>query len=83
MEQAKKSVDALHQTLQETAVPAPRQESIDDITTHIERFQEDPAAHHLTLRERLEAALTEFDADHHTVSEALRLAIYDLSNAGV
>ena len=38
---------------------------------------------HQTLREHLENALLEFDAEHHPLSESIRLAIYDLSNAGV
>jgi hypothetical protein len=50
---------------------------------HIEEFQKDPEAHGRTLRERLETALLEFDAEHHPLSETMRAAIYDLSNAGV
>jgi uncharacterized protein (UPF0305 family) len=83
MEQAKKSVSDLQKTLAETEVSSAQQESLDDVSQHIERFQEDPETHHQTLLERLELALLEFDAEHHVLSESMRLAIYDLSNAGV
>lgn len=83
MDQAKRSVAALQQTLQETPVAEPQQAAAADLAAHCERFQDDPQTHHQTLHERLEAALVEFGADHQSVSEALRLAIYDLSNAGV
>jgi len=83
MQQAQKSVDDLHKTIQTTAVPAEQQATLDDVSTHIEQFQEDPAAHHQTLRERLENALLELGAEHPTLAEGLRQAVYDLSNAGV
>lgn len=31
----------------------------------------------------MEKAMLEFDADHHSLSESIRVAIYDLGNAGV
>lgn len=83
MENAKKSVDALQQSIADTEVSKAQQTTLDEINFHIDQFQADPAAHHQTLRDRLEAALLEFDAEHHTLVESLRLAIYDLSNAGV
>ena len=83
MDKAKQSVGDLQKTIAETKVTAEQQATLDDVSQHIDQFQEDPQEHHQTLRERLEQALTEFDAEHHPLSESLRLAIYDLSNAGV
>ena len=83
MEKAKQSVGELQKTIAEADVTAEQQETLNDVSQHIDQFQEDPQAHHQTLRERLEQAVVEFDADHHSLSESLRLAIYDLSNAGV
>ncbi len=83
MDKAKKSVDNLQKTIDETEVTEAQQATLDDVSQHIDQFQEDPQAHHQTLRERLQNALVEFDADHHSLSESMRLAIYDLSNAGV
>jgi type I site-specific restriction endonuclease len=83
MEQAKKSVADLQKVIEETDVQESQQATLDEIAYHAQQFQENPAAHHQTLRERLENALLEFDAEHHPLSESIRLAIYDLSNAGV
>jgi type I site-specific restriction endonuclease len=83
MDKAKKSVENLQKVIEETEVDEAQQATLDEITNHAEQFQKDPQAHHLTLRERLEDALLEFDADHQTLSDSIRLAIYDLSNAGV
>ncbi len=83
MEKAKKSVDNLQKTIAETEVSPEQQAALDEVSQHIEKFQEDPQTHHQTLRERLENALIDFDADHHGLSESIRVAIYDLSNAGV
>ena len=83
MEKAKKSVEDLQKAIDEAEVDEAQQATLDDITYHARQFQEDPAAHQQTLRERLENALLEFDAEHHSLSESIRLAIYDLSNAGV
>jgi type I site-specific restriction endonuclease len=83
MEKAKKSVADLQKVIEETDVQESQQATLDEITYHAQQFQENPAAHHQTLRERLENALLEFDAEHHPLSESIRLAIYDLSNAGV
>lgn len=83
MEKAKKSVADLQETIAKSEVSEEQQTTLDDVAQHIERFQGDPQAHHHSLRERLEEAIVEFDAEHHDVYESLRLAIYDLSNAGV
>jgi type I site-specific restriction endonuclease len=83
MEKAKKSVEDLQRVIEETDVEEAQQATLDEIASHAQQFQEDPAAHHQTLRERLENALLEFDAEHHPIAESIRLAIYDLSNAGV
>lgn len=83
MEQAKKSVSDLQQKITEADLSDAQQATLDDVSQHIERFQDDPQTHHQSLRERLELALLEFDAEHHVLSESMRLAIYDLSNAGV
>ena len=83
MEQAKKSVSDLQQKITDTNVSDAQQATLDDVSQHIERFQDDPQTHHQSLLERLELALLEFDAEHHVLSEAMRLAVYDLSNAGV
>ena len=83
MEKAKKSVSDLQKTIDEAEVGGEKQETLDDVAQHIEKFQDDPQAHRQTLRERLEEALLEFDAEHHSLSESIRVAIYDLSNAGV
>ena len=83
MEKAKKSVEDLQKVIEETDVEESQQATLDEIADHAQQFQENPAAHHQTLRERLENALLEFDAEHQTLSESIRLAIYDLSNAGV
>ena len=83
MEKAKKSVEDLQKIIGETEVEEAQQATLDEIAYHAEQFQEDPETHHQTLRERLETTLLEFNAEHHTLSESIRLAIYDLSNAGV
>jgi type I site-specific restriction endonuclease len=83
MEKANRSVAELQKTINEADVSDEQRETLDDVSQHIDKFQEDPQAHHQTLRERLEKALLEFDAEHHPVSEAMRTAVYDLSNAGV
>jgi hypothetical protein len=83
MEKVKKSVEDLQKVIEETDVEEAQQATLDDIANHAQQFQENPEAHHQTLRERLENALLEFDAEHHPLSESIRLAIYDLSNAGV
>lgn len=83
MEKAKRSVTNLQDEIATSTVSEAQQETLNDVTQHIEKFQEDPQSHHETLRERLEHALLEFDADHHSLAESMRMAIYDLSNAGV
>lgn len=83
MEKAKQSVNDLHQTIKEADVTPEQQATLDDISQHIDQFNEDPHAHHLTLRERLELALVDFEADHPSLSQAMQVAMYDLSNAGV
>ena len=83
MEKAKKSVEDLQKIVGETEVEEAQQATLDEIAYHAEQFQEDPETHHKTLRERLENALVEFDTEHHSLSESMRIAIYDLSNAGV
>ena len=83
MEKAKKSVENLQKVIDETEVDESQQATLDEIADHAQQFQENPEAHQQTLRERLENALLEFDAEHHPLSESIRLAIYDLSNAGV
>lgn len=83
MEKAKQSVAELQKTMSDAEVSAQQQETLDDVSRHIDRFHQDPAAHHQALRERLELAMVEFDAGHHSLVEAFRLAIYDLNNAGV
>ena len=83
MEKAKKSVSDLQKTIDEAEVSGEKQDTLDDVAQHIEKVQDDPQAHRQTLRERLEEALLEFDAEHHSLSESIRVAIYDLSNAGV
>ena len=83
MEQAKKSVKDLQKVIGETEVDEAQGATLSEISDHIEDFQKDPQAHGQSLRERLEKALLEFDAEHHSLSETIRVAIYDLSNAGV
>ncbi len=83
MEKAKRSVDDLQKTIEEVEVSEAQQATLDEVAYHIDRFQENPEAHHQTLRERLEQAILEFDADHHLLSESMRLAVFDLGNAGV
>jgi hypothetical protein len=83
MEQAKKSVEDLQKVIRETEVDEAQGATLSELSDHIEEFQKDPEAHHQSLRERLENALLEFDAEHHSLSETIRVAIYDLSNAGV
>ncbi len=83
MEQAKKSVENLKQVVEETNVSEDQQETLDDITKHIDRFQDNPKANRYTLRDRLETAVTEFDADHHKLMESMREAILSLNVAGV
>ena len=83
MDPIQKSVHDLQKTLGETAVPEAQKPTADELAGHIQRYQEDPDMDEQSLSERLEEALAEFGADHPTLAEALRQAIYDLSNAGV
>ena len=83
MEQAKKSVENLQKAIADTEADEAQGTTLNEISVHIEDFQKDPEAHGRTLRERLEEALLDFDAEHHPLSETMRLTIYDLSNAGV
>lgn len=83
MEKAKKSVEDLQKVIEETEVDETQGATLNEVSDHIEEFQKDPEAHHETLRKRLEKAMLEFDADHHSLSESIRVAIYDLGNAGV
>ncbi|MFN2137223.1 MAG: DUF4404 family protein [Candidatus Promineifilaceae bacterium] len=83
MEEAKRSVANLQDEITKSTVSEAQQATLDDVALHIEKYQDDPDAHHETLRERLEDALLEFGAEHHSLAESIRLAIYDLSNAGV
>ena len=83
MEKAKQSVNNLQKTITETSVSAEQQESLDELSQHCDDFQADPVAHHASLRERLERSLTVFGADHPKLSDALQVALSDLSAAGV
>ena len=77
------SMRGLQTTLNETPVSAGMQGTFDDLNDHIDQYHEDPAAHHQSLRERLELTLAELGAEHPKLSEAMQVAISDLSNAGV
>jgi hypothetical protein len=83
MDQAKKSVENLQKVIEETEVDEAQQATLDEVAGHAEQFQKDPQAHYQSLRESLENALLEFGAEHQSLSDSIRLAIYDLSNAGV
>ncbi len=83
MEKAKRSVQDLQKVIEETEADEAQGATLDEISDHIEKFQKDPESHGRSLRERLEEALLEFDAEHHSLSETMRATIYDLSNAGV
>ena len=83
MQKAKKSVEDLQKVIEETEVDEAQGATLDEVSDHIEEFQKDPEAHHEILRTRVEKAMIEFDDDHHSLSLSIRVAIYDLSNAGI
>lgn len=83
MENAKKSVADLQATITQSEVDDEKQTTLEEVTQHIDKFQDDPEAHLDTLRDRLEEALIEFEAEHPRLAQSFRLAIFDLNNAGV
>ena len=83
MEKAKKSVEDLQKVIEVTEVDEAQGATLNEVSDHIDKFQKDPETHHQTLRERLDLTVLEFDAEHHSLSESMRVAIYDLNNARV
>ena len=83
MDKAKQSASDLQKTIAETSVSAEQQQSLDELSQHIDLFQADPEAHHLSFRQRLEQSLAEFGAEHQALNDAIQVVLSDLSNAGV
>ncbi len=84
MEEAKKSIADLQEVVRGTQAQNDAQQvALDDISEHIERFQDDPEAHHHSLRERLDTAVSEFDAGHHQLMGAIQKAALALNVTGV
>ncbi len=83
MDNAKQSVSDVQKEIATADLTESQAATASELNDHIEKFHADPETHHQTLRERMSLALVEFDADHHSLAEKMRVAIYDLGNAGV
>lgn len=83
MDKATQSVSEVQKELATADLSESQAATASELNDHCDQFHDDPATHHQSLRERMELALVEFDAEHHSLAEKMRVAIYDLGNAGV
>lgn len=83
MDKASQAIDALQKSFAEIDLPEDLAEVRDDINQYIDLFQADPENASQPLSERLKLVLIDFDADYPDLARAIRVAITDLTIAGV
>ena len=81
---SKKVLEDLHEQLSAVQLAdKAKQKQLGEVTAAIRASIADPnSPHRLTLRERLEKAVVEFEVEHPQIAERLRVAIDSLSEAG-
>ena len=82
-ENVKSSLETLHNQLSDAEVTGEaNQAQLEAVRQAVRDTIDNPeAAHHLTLRERLEKASAAFDAEHPAIATALHTAINVLADA--
>ena len=84
MNEKNKSVNDLQDHLEKTQVDEEKQQRIDALKSAIQLFNSDPdEKNHQSLKEQLEEAILDFDAEHHELVMVMRNTINSLSNSGV
>lgn len=79
----KTAVSDLQATIKGTDVSGEKGSVLSEIEAHVDALDHDSEDDLARLKEKLEAALLHFDAEHHTLVESIQIAINSLSNAGV
>ena len=84
MDEQNKSVNDLQNQIEKTQVEGEKQQQLEAIKKSIDLINTDPdEKHRATLKEQLEGALLNFDAEHHELVLAMQNTINSLSNSGV
>jgi hypothetical protein len=79
----KTAVSDLQATIKETDVSGEKGTVLSEIEAHVDEMDHDSEDDLARLKEKLEAALFHFDAEHHSLVESIQITINSLSNAGV